>query len=403
MDGAFPLVRCRWEGVHIMRQFGDGIGPGKVTADPSSVVGSDILAAGQRLIFGMRRTAGSGEPEQGHAFGGGALTFSDAEQAVASAHPGEHWLGGAARTYADANRRQADDIASMAVLDRGVQTVIAREANQIRHHRENLDGQANYLADLRRTTGSIAVMPGVGTALTAAFESAAVTTTLGACTGEIDQLTQEVAENVAALQQIAGEYSALAATSPEHVTVDEEVNPPPTEREQKPTPDAPSEASTAGTPIAESVAAPAPEADVAGPVAAAPDANTAPAMPAEAISGITSALGVVGGLIGAVVAPVTAALSGVAGAVGQSMSMLPSAAESPVAMAREQTPEGGTVPDTDGDEISREKDSDAVSTEVEPDDGAGPTAPSTESAEPPPASTDKLDPGHSPAATRPPR
>jgi EspA/EspE family len=182
---------------------------GKFAAARKSVGGWGILDAGQRVIAEMLLTTGTGEPERGHGFAQSALQFRGAEQTVASARPTRHWTGAAARAYADANARQADRAVSMAVLDKGLHAVIAREAEQISHRRENLGGQAAHLADLRSAAGSMGRVPGIGRALRSAIELTAVNAALGTSRSELRELTREVGENAAALQEIAGEYVGL--------------------------------------------------------------------------------------------------------------------------------------------------------------------------------------------------
>ncbi len=346
--------------------FGGPQGSGKGDAATSNgLVGGQLLDAGQLLIAGMRRTTGSGDPEQGEVFGQAALQFGGAEQTVSAAVPGADWEGGAARAYAERNRRQADRAASMAVLDRGVQTVIAREAQQVRHHRENLDSQADHLATLRRTTESIALIPGVGEALKAAVELTAVNAALSTGTTELHQLAREVDENASALQQIADEYAVLA----EQPTTAGDVSPPTQPRGP----------------------ADPPPADAAPPVT-------------DALAASGSALGVVGAAIGAVVAPVAAALSGVAGAAGQTLGMLSSAGATAAPEAIAEAPSAEEQPAADEVDAQRREDGrDAASEQVVTGVDTPVIGSATESEGQELDRPDKLDPAEPPAATRPPQ
>lgn len=382
------------------------------TGKSVDVVDSEILGAGQLLIAGMRLTTGQGDPEQGAPFGQSSARFSGAGEAMGSAIPGDEWHGGGAAAYTAANRRQADRTASLAALDRGVQTVIAREAHQVAYHRGNLEDQANYLGGLSRLTRSISLIPGVGKATKTAVELAAVNSAIGVGSVELHQLSREVDENAAQLHALADEYSALAdepSTPPElgaeppHRPSDDAPEPGPADEPGPGHPaaafgGAPSDAPTAGPP--------APVAEAVTGQSAAPGTPTAPAaMPTEAMSGMASAFGAVGGMIGSVVAPLAAVLTGVAGAAGQSLSTLTSAGDLAAGT------ETGETPDDDGsdrraredgdDDRASEQDTAAVGA-----DAAVPAATGAESevADPPPA--DKLDPQRPsppPAATRPPQ
>lgn len=326
-------------------------GRGKFAAGPNGDGGWGILDAGHHVITGMLLTTGSGKPEQGETFARSALRFRGAEQTVTSARPTDNWTGAAARAYADANTRQADRAASMAVLDGGVHTVIAREADQVSHRRENLDGQATYLADLGSAAGSMALVPGVGQALRSAIELTAVNAALATSSSELRELAREADANTTALREIAGEYATLT------------LNPP--------TPDGAQAASIDG---------------------AALTSEAAPEQPAEATTtAIASAVGVLGGVISAVVAPLAAVVSGVAGAAGQSIGLLGSAAGP-----------------SDGNE-SAPATVDDINTAVpfaEPerrDDDAPSAGRPAESAAQSREQPDKLGPERSPAATRPPQ
>lgn len=426
MDGPYPLVRCRWEGVHIMRQINDGAGRGKVNADSERVIGSDILDAGLQLISGMRRTTGSGDPERGYAFGEGAATLRSAAATVTRALPGGGWLGGAAGVYAEVTRRQAAAAETMAALDRGVRTVLDREADQVGQRRERLAEQAEHLTDVSSAAAAIAEVPGVGSALRAAFELNAVNAALGTCTAELDQLTREVAENAATLQQIAGEYSALAmrTASP---AADDGISTP-TAEPQMTADGAPSRVSTRSAMVEPDPAA-GPgvvdrdvvdpnvvdpnvvDRDVVDRVASAPsDPATAQALPTEAVSGISSAVGVAGGLVGAVTTPLVAVLSGLAAVVGQSMSTLPAAAEGASAGTTDaRTPVEGVGPEVARDGVEQRPDEDNRPGERDDLAGADPrevgdqTSASAESAGRAPAPADTVDPQRPPAPTRPPQ
>ncbi|MDO8835633.1 MAG: EspA/EspE family type VII secretion system effector, partial [Vicinamibacterales bacterium] len=268
--------------------------PGGSRETVQGAVDSEILDAGQRLIAGMRLTTGWGDPEQGEPFGQGAAHFSSAGETVVSAAPGGDWDGGGAEAYATANRRQADRSAALAALDRGVHTVIAREAHQVAYHRGNLEDQANSLGDLGYLTSTMTRIPGVGKAMKSAVELAAVNAALTVCSVELYQLSQEVGENASQLRELAGGYSALAEggtappelqDAPPQPPTDDSPVPDPTDR---PAPDQPAPSPGAVPPGALAAAAPAPAAVAAGEQPVGPAERAAPAAPAEAMSGMAS-------------------------------------------------------------------------------------------------------------------
>jgi EspA/EspE family len=175
--------------------------------------GSEILDAGQLVIEGMRLTTGFGEPENGDRFGQGWSRFNDAGDTLASAVPDDSWAGAGAKAYADQNRTEVGRTNTVALLDRGVQTVIAREAYQVKYHRDKLDDQSNFLADLSYVSLAMGVVPGVGKAMKAATEVAAVNAALDICSLELYELSRETDQNAEELQQAVGLYEGVAQTA----------------------------------------------------------------------------------------------------------------------------------------------------------------------------------------------
>ena len=176
--------------------------------------GSEILDGGQKVIEGMRLTTGAGEPENGDRFGQGWSGFNDAGETLTSAFPNDSWAGEAADAYIGQNRTQAGRTNAIALLDRGVQTVIAREAYQVAYHRDKLDDQSNFLADLSYVTMALGLVPGYGKAMKATVEAAAVQAALSICSLELYELAREANENAAELHQAVGLYAGAAETPP---------------------------------------------------------------------------------------------------------------------------------------------------------------------------------------------
>ncbi|MCH9731047.1 MAG: hypothetical protein K0U84_15445 [Actinomycetia bacterium] len=310
-----------------------------------SAFGSPILKAGQVLIDGMRLTTGWGDPVRGESFGQGSARFLRAGETVTSSYPSDEWQGVGSRAYATANRRQADHTESMATLDRNVERVIERQAYQVAMSRDNLEEQSGYLGDLSHVTWAMALIPGIGAAMKTIVELAAVSAALSACGYTLYQLSQEAGENAGQLRELAEEYSALSLRTAPPDLGDAPGSPPvsggpprPGQSDQSasgrpaptlvpglpPTP-APSGA-LGGAPASAGVALP-----PAGPLAqraatpAVGPAVTAPAAATGMMSELTPAFSALGGMVGSVVAPLAAVLTGAAGAAGaagQSLSML---------------------------------------------------------------------------------
>ena len=369
---------------------------GKVGDGACGALGAtDVLGAGQRVIAEMRSTTGHGRPDAGEAFAHGATGFLAAVQSIADAYPREEWEGSGARSYAAAARRLAGATETLAVLDRDVHTVIDREANQIIRRRETLDDQALQLSSLRRVTGSLATIPGVGTAMTSSIELAAVVAAVGVCGTELHHLAAETADNAHLLRRIAEDYASIVdATEP----VDEDAP-----AEDLPADDAagvsPAGEPTGSHPVLEAPsAAPAPVTPPAPSTCPTPAPTTAaeqPPMQGDPMSGLTSAFGAVGGMIGAAVAPLAAVLSGMVTAAGQlpSLATQTSAPQVDVPNAEKDVRE-----DTHKDEPDTDQDDPPAADDPEPADPVG-------AAVPEPAASPELAPSPppAPAPTRPPQ
>jgi hypothetical protein len=254
--------------------------------------GSSVLDTGQRLIAGLRATTGWGRPEAGDSFGVGATGFNDVARTVATAQPGDAWVGAAALAYASATHRQIRGAESLALLDRYVQTIVAREAGRIAASRDSLDGQSDRLTSVGRVTSSMAQVPGVGPAITAAMELTAVHSALDASVSELEALASETGANAAQLRTLATGYSDIGD--------DPGPEPPPTDPGAEPVVVDPAAPRCPQQPVAE--------------------AQVPSAAPGDPMSGLSTALGTVGGMIGSVVAPLTAVLTGVVAAAAQSLS-----------------------------------------------------------------------------------
>ncbi|MCG7594156.1 EspA/EspE family type VII secretion system effector [Mycobacterium sp. PSTR-4-N] len=358
--------------------------PGKFTDGACGAVAvTDILGAGQRVIAGMRSTTGHGRPDAGESFQYGATGFLAAARTVECAYPRDEWEGGAAQSYTVATRRLAGAAEALAVLDRDVHTVIDREATQIIRRRETLDDHAHQLSSLRRVTGSLAAIPGVGPAMKSSIELAAVTAAVGVCSTELGDLAAETADNASRLRRIAGEYEALVGEAGPIDSPDSEAASIDTESTDLPAApdDLPEPGSGTSAPLLPSPTCPAP-----GPVTTSEQSP----MQGDMLSGLTSAFGAVGGMIGTAVAPLAAALGAVVTAVGQLPSPASQAA-APQAPPVDVRAEEKESPDDTGDP--------AAEAETEPadsEDAVVPETPPEQVPSPPPSPP-------APAATRPPQ
>ena len=226
-------------------------------------IGSEILEIGQLTISGMRRTTGSDRPENGERFGHGWSAFNDVGGTLETTAPNTGWGGSGSDAYADQNTRQRLRSEMMADADRMVHTVLAREAYQIDHHREKLDGQSNFLGDLSYVTFPLQFVPRYGEAAKAAIELTAVSAALQLCAVELYQLHSEVNQNAAELEQVVGRYSAVGDGA-QLAGVDFDPPPPP-----------PGSGWPRLTPIERSKRKPGPPVDT-GPTAGPPAGNAAP-------------------------------------------------------------------------------------------------------------------------------
>lgn len=158
------------------------------------------------------------------------------------------------------------------------------------------------------------------------FEMAAVSAAIETGSRQLQLLTARVDENSVELYGIAGEYTAVTRPGVE-----------PRDGEDEPSRDVPrplepgdegdgtsSEDATGPDDGTLSAAMPIPAGwSPLTPVPAAPELTQQPgALPTDPAAGLESVFGMVGGMIGAVVAPLAAALTGVAGAAGESLSLL---------------------------------------------------------------------------------
>lgn len=196
-----------------MGVFGELNGSGKAFGGRglSGFNGTDeIVDAGQLVIERMRRTTGVGEPENGDRFGQGWSRFNGASETLMSAFPNDSWEGGAADAYVDQNRAQTGRTSAVALIDKDVHSIIARQARQVRYHRDRLDGQAKFLTDLHYMATALAFVPGVGTATKTSVEAAAVNAALEPCRSEVQELSREAAQNAAELQQAVSRYANVA-------------------------------------------------------------------------------------------------------------------------------------------------------------------------------------------------
>lgn len=310
-------------------------------------IGSEILDGGQKVIEGMRLTTGAGDPENGDRFGQGWSRFNDATETLTSAFPNDSWAGEGADAYSDQNRLQTGRTNTVALLDRGVQTVIAREAYQVAYHRDKLDDQSNFLADLSYVTTALGLVPGYGKAMKATVEAAAVQAALSICSLELYELSREANQNAAELRQAVGLYTGAAEAAPPTKPVTP--SPPPPgggaspqgPARQGPARQGPPNSGGVG-PAPESVPAPTPTIAAPSPPPAA--AAQLPAAPAAPVDGL--------GQLGAALAPLGALLSGAAQSAAQTP---PAAPAAPAVAPNKSTTKKDDEQDDDEDHEDKDK------------------------------------------------
>lgn len=345
--------------------------------------GSAILRAGQTLLAGMRSTAGWGDPDQGEQFAHAASRMQTAGRTLAGAQPGSDWAGAAAQVYEGANRDLAGRTESLGVLDHAVRQVISGQAHRIAGHRETLSRQSDFLADVGHATRALSAIPGIGPAAQASVEMAAVTNAVQLSEQDLRLLTDEVSDNAAQLDALAARYDDLApedsASAPDP-DVAQSKEPAESEPDQTPLPPAP----------------PAPPPSGALPA----DAGPAGTLNEDPTAGMTAAFSAVGGMIGAVVAPLSAALTGTLGTAVQSLGPLLDAGSAVEGSDEATIP----APAVTSDDTDRD-DTDSDDTEESERDAEASADPVTPTPPQPPVTTPDNDPAPvaPPAATRPPR
>ncbi len=268
--------------------------------------GSEILDGGQKVIEGMRLTTGAGDPEDGDRFGQGWSRFNAATETLTAAFPNDSWTGEAADAYIGQNRTQAGRTNAVALLDRGVQTVIAREAYQVAYHRDKLDDQSNFLADLSYVTMALGLVPGYGKAMKATVEAAAVQAALSICSLELYELSREANQNAAELRQAVGLYTGAAETAPPTQAPTPSAPPPPP---PPPGGGSPQRPASGGSVVQTPAAAPIPTQNIgaAPSPAAAAQLPAAPAAPSDGLAQLGAALAPLGALLAGAAAPATPA------------------------------------------------------------------------------------------------
>jgi hypothetical protein len=223
-----------------------------------------------------------------------------------TAFPGDGWDGDAAAAYTERNREQLDRTGAIIAVDRLVASVLARESSQISTTRGVLDNQAGWLADISLAAGT----PHLGTAAQTATEIAMVTKALASSTDRLLTMRDNSTANAAELQTALHHYLTAG-----HESTD--------------TPDENSRAENRdeGRGLDEgpddNLADPARRADAGFEPPLKPAASARPAPPAQSVSAVPAAsgtsapmpaspggggaemAGMVGGLVGSILAPMS--------------------------------------------------------------------------------------------------
>src|SRR6476646_8525387 len=130
-------------------------GAGK-SASPLHVAPTPILVGAQKLIQGMLRTTGDGDPESGEAFGNSSRAFDDPKQSLADAHTDSSWEGGPApAAYERRVGEQENRVATLADADSQIASIVSREAAELVETRRMLNGLHNWLAEYGEYTQTL--------------------------------------------------------------------------------------------------------------------------------------------------------------------------------------------------------------------------------------------------------
>lgn len=300
---------------------------------------SPILAGGQHVIDGMKRTTGSGAPDSGDRFGHGAQRLGDIGQTLKAAFPNDGWDGRGSTTYTGRNNEQVSRTRQMISADQLVASVLSREARQIATTRDNLDSQSDWLGDMSLITMATGCVPNVGKAAQVAAEVAMVSKAVGESSIQLLAMQDNASSNAAEVRDAVSQYEAVADEAEPTGTendfegsADEADADPPAELREEPSDWA--YVPTATSPVGASRDFPGGGGDTGAPTTQQPVSTPtgvpagAAAVPAPAGMGSGGDIaGVIGAVFGSVLAPLGGLLGGVMQAAGQAAQVATQAAQ----------------------------------------------------------------------------
>ena len=172
-----------------------------------------VIAGGLQILLIYTFLAGwPVEPDVGGKFAAGSAKFGAVGDEIGAAQPSGAWSGSGSDAYLGRCEEQHARAQRVQDADERLRTILAAEADAVNETRDLLDRASAALG--------IAIVPAVlllatgpeGILLSEAFQIAAVATALGIATPAMDALEAKSQANAGQIQQIAAEYSQVAAT-----------------------------------------------------------------------------------------------------------------------------------------------------------------------------------------------
>jgi hypothetical protein len=164
----------------------------------------------------MNNLCGFGDPDKGEQFARGSDAFNAVKEQLGSCHPPERWQGTSSDAYGDRNTEHQQRADVLAEIDRTVQEVLGKEAEQVAATRTVLDHNQTILTFAippAIAAMMIEIPPGAGLALSMSIQTAAVAATLPTCTGQFSQLVSDAAHNATLIRRAGASYDHIASAA----------------------------------------------------------------------------------------------------------------------------------------------------------------------------------------------
>jgi hypothetical protein len=183
-------------------------------ASPLDIAPTPVLVGGQKVIQGMLRTTGDGDPESGEAFGNGSRAFDDPKQSLADAHTNSTWEGGPAPAAYERHVGELENrVATLADADSQVASIVSREAGELVETRRILNGLHNWLAEYGEYTQTLGVIPEVGKAMQMQAEMLAVGMALKDASAKMWEMHNNANANAAAVREAVAMYQQVSTAA----------------------------------------------------------------------------------------------------------------------------------------------------------------------------------------------